>query len=101
MTEGPNRSHSHPTRQAPMAKPRPKSQAWQTAGAIQEALSLHRGGRLGEAEQIYQAILRAEPRHFDALHLYGVRMHQQGRSLEALQLVGKALRANASAPDAL
>jgi tetratricopeptide (TPR) repeat protein len=59
---------------------------------IAEALKLHEQGRLDEAEQIYGAILAAEPGHCDAQHLLGVVRHQQGRNVEALRLIGAALK---------
>jgi hypothetical protein len=37
--------------------------------AIEEALALHRQGRLDEAERIYGRVLKSMPDQFDALHL--------------------------------
>src|SRR5580700_5744947 len=73
----------------------------QTARSIQEALALHRQGRLEEAGKIYDAVLAADPHDFDALHLGGVLRHQQGRSVEALRLVAAALKAQPGSADAL
>jgi hypothetical protein len=39
---------------------------------LQRALALHRGGAVAKAASLYEAILAREPRHFDALHLWGV-----------------------------
>ena len=83
-----------------MVKPQRKLRPPRAAASIEQALVLHRDGQLSEAEKIYGAILRIDPGHFDALHLYGVLQHQQGRSLEALRLVGRALRANSSSAEA-
>src|ERR1700719_1490051 len=69
--------------------------------SVQQALAAHQQGRLGEAEQIYSAILGADPRHFDALHLFGVLRHQQGQSAEALRLVAAALQAQPRSADVL
>ena len=69
--------------------------------SVQQALAAHQQGRFAEAEQIYNAILGVDPRHFDALHLFGVLRHQQGHSVEALRLVAAALRAAPRSPDAL
>jgi hypothetical protein len=41
------------------------------ARCIQQALTLHREGRLIEADALYGAALAADPQHFDALHLRG------------------------------
>src|SRR5580700_10821227 len=69
--------------------------------SIDQALSLHQQGRLVEADLIYGAIIQADPRNFDALHLSGVLRHQQGRSAEALRLVAAALKAQPKSPDVL
>ena len=69
--------------------------------SVEQALTLHKAGRLGEAEQIYRALLAADPHHFDALHLSGVLKHQQGRSVDALRLVAAALKAKPGSADAL
>jgi tetratricopeptide (TPR) repeat protein len=69
--------------------------------SFDQALTLHRQGRLDEANKIYDAILAADPRHGDALHLAGVLKHQQGRSVEALRLVAAALKAKPDAAEAI
>jgi tetratricopeptide (TPR) repeat protein len=61
---------------------------------LQAALELHRNGRLPEAEALYRRILSATPRHFDALHMLGVLALQSNRSADAVELIGKAIRAN-------
>jgi tetratricopeptide (TPR) repeat protein len=68
--------------------------------AIQVAVSLHRGGRLDEAETLYNGILSKKHDHFDALHLLGVLMHQRGRSSDALALIERALRVSSRSADA-
>jgi tetratricopeptide (TPR) repeat protein len=68
---------------------------------LQQAVILHRAGRLAEAEQFYAAILAADPRHFDALHLLGLLRHQQGHSLDALRVIAAALNTNPKSVDAL
>jgi tetratricopeptide (TPR) repeat protein len=84
-----------------MAEPHAMLEPPHVVPSIQQALTLHQQGRLGEAERIYTAILGADPDQFDALHLCGVLWHQQGRSIEALRLVAAALRANPRSVDAL
>ena len=69
--------------------------------SIEQAATLHRQGRLDEADRIYSAILAAEPHHFDALHLSGVLKFQQGRSIDALRLVAAALKKQPGSADAL
>jgi protein O-GlcNAc transferase len=70
-------------------------------GDVQHAFSLHRQGRLAEAESAYAALLARQPRHFDALHLFGMLRMQQGRPDEALRLAESAARLRADAPEAL
>ncbi len=70
-------------------------------GDVQRALSLHRQGRLAEAESAYGALLARQPSHFDALHLFGMLRMQQGRPDEALRLAESAARLRADAPEAL
>ena len=68
--------------------------------AIEEAIGLHRQGRLAEAETMYRAIIAAQPDHFDALHLLGVMRAQQKKFDEAADLIVAALRANPRASEA-
>ncbi len=65
------------------------------AGLVQRASTHHGRGELDAAEDLYRQVLGAQPGNFDALHLCGVLMQQRGRSLEALELIGAALAANA------
>ena len=68
---------------------------------IQTALGFHRQGRLAEAEQAYQSILRQEPNHFEALHCLGLLKLQQGNGPEAATLISKAVEQRPQALDAL
>ena len=68
---------------------------------FQEAIALHRQGRLSEAEQYYAAVLGQDQQDFDALHLLGLARYQQGRAVEALQLIAAALRAGPHSVDVL
>src|SRR5664279_3150979 len=45
------------------------------ASAFSQALALHQAGRLADAEKMYRIILKAQPDHFDSLHLLGVIFH--------------------------
>jgi tetratricopeptide (TPR) repeat protein len=83
-----------------MARPLEKGPQPSGTPDIRQAVMLHQGGRMSEAERAYTAILAADPHHFDALHLLGVLRQQQGRSVEALQLIAAALKTYQSA-DAL
>lgn len=59
---------------------------------LQKAFALHRKGDYPAAERLYQAILEAAPRHFDALHLLGVLHAQTGRLPRAAELLAEAIR---------
>jgi tetratricopeptide (TPR) repeat protein len=71
------------------------------AQAIQEAVGLHRQGRLRDAEKLYARVLKAAPDNFDALHLLGTIKAQSGQMGEAFRLISAALKINPRASDAL
>lgn len=68
---------------------------------IQDALALHRQGRLDEAEKAYGRVLKAIPDQFDALHLCGMLKLQRGRAGEAYRLISAALKVDPRSADAL
>ena len=68
---------------------------------IETAVSLHRQGRLREADQAYRAVLLQQPHHFEALHWLGVLRLQQGDAAEAAALISKAVEQRPQALDAL
>ena len=51
--------------------------------AIDEALTVHRGGDVARAESLYREILKADDRNFDALHMLGIICAQRGNFSEA------------------
>ncbi len=59
---------------------------------LQQALDLHRQGRLADAQASLRAILEAQPDHFEALHLLGVVVAQHGRQDEAEAAFARARR---------
>ncbi|MGY0792525.1 tetratricopeptide repeat protein [Azospirillum argentinense] len=63
------------------------------------AVGHHRAGRMGEAAGVYRAILDADPRQADALHLLGVLAGQTGRNEEALSLIAQAIALDPEAAD--
>ena len=73
--------------------------AAQAATEFAAALRAHQAGRMQEAEQHYRQALAADPKHIDALHLFGVLAHQAGRSDVAIDLIGKALALDERVPD--
>jgi len=67
-----------------------------TRGLHDQAVALHRSGRLDEAERLYRQVLDADARHAGARQLLGVVLAQKGRPEEALAEIEQAL---ALAPD--
>lgn len=59
--------------------------------ALQQALALHRTGRLREAEALYNRVLRANPDQPDALHHLGLLAWQSGQSRIGEKLIRQAL----------
>src|SRR5206468_1049052 len=82
-------------------KPRLMENSSALGQLFQQAIALHRQGRLAEAEQVYGQVLRAQPDHFDALHYLGVAKAQQGNNAEAEGLISAALRKKPDSPEAL
>jgi tetratricopeptide (TPR) repeat protein len=62
--------------------------------ALQQAIDHHQGGRLQEAEQLYRAVLQAQPTHPDANHNLGVLAGQIGRHQAGLPYLKTALESN-------
>jgi tetratricopeptide (TPR) repeat protein len=62
--------------------------------AFQQAAQAHRQGRLQEAAQLYQTVLRHEPRHAGALHCLGFICNQLGRFGDAAVLLRKTVEAD-------
>jgi tetratricopeptide (TPR) repeat protein len=65
---------------------------------LNEAVALHRQGRLRDAEKIYTRVLKAAPDHFDALNLLGAVKIRLGRVGEAHRLLTTALKLRSDVP---
>ncbi|MES2262825.1 MAG: tetratricopeptide repeat protein [Pseudomonadota bacterium] len=61
---------------------------------LQQAVALHQRGDLQQAETLYAAVLRREPRNFDALNLMGVLARQGGATEDAIALIRQAIAAD-------
>lgn len=59
---------------------------------LQNALALHRAGRLPEAKAAYEGVLAQAPGNPDVLHLLGTLTTQLGRPAEAVPLLERAAR---------
>ena len=64
------------------------------------AVRLHQAGDLAGAERLYGAVLRASPRHAQALYLLGFVHFQRGQFEDAERLIGQSLQVNPQSPDA-
>jgi len=58
---------------------------------FQTALQHQQAGRLAQAAEIYQAMLRGNPQQPDVLHQYGLLHHQAGRPAEGVKFVQRAI----------
>jgi tetratricopeptide (TPR) repeat protein len=62
-----------------------------SANAFQSAISLHREGKLRDAERLYEAVLQTEPDHAEALHYLGVLCAQCGKIEDGIRLLQRSL----------
>ena len=69
------------------------------AARLGRAVAHHQAGRLAEAEKDYRAVLAADPRHPDALHLLGVLALQAGHPGRAVELIEEAIRQSGGVAD--
>lgn len=78
------------------ARPNPPSAPGSADGAalFSQALEHHGAGRLAEAQQLYQRILKTERAHGGALHNLGILALQRGESDQALTLFHQAIAVN-------
>lgn len=65
------------------------------------ALLHHRAGELAQAESLYQQLLKANPKHADALHMLGVVYYQTNRAELAVTAISQALAINPKNTDYL
>lgn len=71
------------------------------AQVVEQALALHRQGRLLEAESLYRSLLAGRPDHFEASYLLGMLKMQQGQAAQALPLLEAAVKIKPYAAEAL
>ena len=65
-----------------------------------QAIALHQGGNLAEAERLYRQILGMEPASFAPRHMMGVIRFQQGQYPQAIELIAAALKLNPQVTEA-
>ena len=61
---------------------------------LNAGFALHQHGKLDEALFFYEAVLKADPKNFDALHLLGVIAHQRQDHPAAITLLDRAIQHN-------
>jgi len=66
-----------------------------SAELINKAIFLLQQGKVGDAEGVFDSVLRAHPKNFDALHMLGIIYAQRGSFAEAEKLLRKALSIDA------
>ena len=71
-----------------------------TTALLEEALRLHRNGERARAAELYQQVLRANPKDFEALFFLGLLYGENGRFDEAQYFTGEAANANPQSADA-
>ena len=64
--------------------------------ALQKGIEAHKVGQIQEADRLYTAILKAQPKHPDANHNLGVLAVSVGKVQEALPFLQTALEVNPS-----
>ncbi len=72
-----------------------------SAQVVEQALALHRQGRLLEAESLYRSLLARRPDHFEASYLLAVLKMQQGQAAQARPLLEAAVKIKPYAAEAL
>lgn len=72
--------------------------AEQVSGLLSVAVQRHRAGLRKEAEAGYRAVLERDPRHADALHLYGVLAAESSDYDLAVAAIGRAIALRPGVP---
>ena len=70
------------------------------SSAFQAALRFHQAGQIAKAQSLYREILKRDPQHFDACHLLGTSLVQQGAAREGIALISRALTVRPEHADA-
>ena len=70
----------------------PQASQAQLAAWLEEAMQAHQQGQLARANQLYNTILKNDPRNVGALHMQGVLAYQAGHLQMAVDLIGQAIK---------
>lgn len=68
---------------------------------LARAMAAHQSGNFGQAELLYNLVLQADKRQFDALHMLAILEGQRGNFAAALRRLREALRVRPNSVDAL
>ncbi len=79
-------------------RPNPRPTIMPPADLLARAVRHHEAGQLAQAERLYRKMLKRQPGQPDALHLWGVIAHQQGRHEQAVERIEAAIEANPRVP---
>src|SRR5689334_21411053 len=75
------------------------AEQWVPVGQVLALAQQHRqAGRVAAAEELCRQVLRAQPRHGEALHLLGILAHQKGETSAAIDLIKQAIASDGSVP---
>ncbi|MCB0153308.1 MAG: tetratricopeptide repeat protein [Anaerolineae bacterium] len=76
-----------------VVRPQPPAAA---SEILPQAFALHRAGDLDRAEALYRQILDSTPDRAEALHLFGLLLHQRGQSQQAIEQIQQAISRDSS-----
>ncbi len=71
----------------------------QVPDALKHAIAFHQRGQFAQAKALYEGVIQAQPRHFQALHLLGLIAAQTGNPEVALGLIERAIEITPDNPD--
>jgi tetratricopeptide (TPR) repeat protein len=81
------------------ASPTQKKLEAQIRATFNEALAQHQRGQFKQAQALYEAILRAQPRHYQSLYYFGLLHAQSGSFQSAADLIGRAIEIHPVNPE--
>jgi predicted TPR repeat methyltransferase len=67
--------------------------------ALLVAVQLHQQGYLDAAQELYERLLKLDPRNANALHYLGVLLHARGKSDEAIECMRQSIALDPGVPD--
>lgn len=71
-----------------------RASSFSLASNLEEAIALHKQGKLDQAELIYLQLSEVQPKNAAVLHLLGIVAHQTARYQKAVDIIGEAIEIN-------